>query len=548
MCNLAKKFKKFENYFEQIYIDYKIAFYIYYIISLTYFYLFLLLYFLVPVFSSKNDINFLNEIINDFNKPLFTSIWIGNFKNFLENEELITFGTWHGTNDGCFCKEGILNEECDENQKKLNCYNIKPVYPKTFLQYRGNYFIKYWSGNKTTYYDILKDNSSYIIVENKEDCPEDYRQSGIFDSFKNKLCRRLIVGHSVINGIIISNQKEIKNYSLVDKQLDENKYFHYTKENINGDIISDLFIFKEQPCYYSQEYNWETFSELEEGKGYGCKANNGAKDDRYKFIDSYNQYKFYYTNDILDYSYLKYMKEEDKQRLNNSIVSLYYRNFIGFNHSCLKKKNIYDVKNEFVELQYTAEEPRLFFSRLSKDIDHFIIKQFGAINLIFQFYINFFFFRVDKFRKPTNFFNIIYYLNIPEILAYCSFIYNFMKIKKRKRSVTEIIDNMYECCDEFTKYGLDLLKQKDTMKNYYKYPIIFKLFYLTSFIIFMLLIIFVIIIILIFIIIFIFVIFNCSETNEHTSLIEESHNRDNSNNNQQEANNQEIANRRYENI
>ena len=78
MCNLAKIFKKFENYFEQIYIDYKIAFYIYYIISLTYFYLFLLLYFLVPVFSSKNDINFLNEIINDFNKPLMTSIQVKN--------------------------------------------------------------------------------------------------------------------------------------------------------------------------------------------------------------------------------------------------------------------------------------------------------------------------------------------------------------------------------------------------------------------------------------------------------------------------------------
>ena len=139
-------------------------------------------------------------------------------------------------------------------------------------------------------------------------------------------------------------------------------------------------------------------------------------------------------------------------------------------------------------------------------------------------------------------------MNIPEFLAYCSFIYNFLKIKKRDRSVTEIIDNIYECCDEFTKYGLDLLKQKDSMKYYYKYPTFYKSFYLASFIKNIIFIIFVIIIILIFILIFIFENFNCSETNEHTSLIEESNNKDNSNNNQQESNNKEITNRRYENI
>ena len=41
--------------------------------------------------------------------------------------------------------------------------------------------------------------------------------------------------------------------------MNENKYLHYSRNNINGDIISGLFIFKDKPCYYSQENNWETF-------------------------------------------------------------------------------------------------------------------------------------------------------------------------------------------------------------------------------------------------------------------------------------------------
>ena len=554
MSKLAEKYNKLQEYLEQIYIRNKHIINNYYILSLSYFISCIWFYFLIHVNSSKNDINFLNEIINDFNKPLMTSIQVKNYNYIYGNAEFITFGTWHGTKEGCYCKEDsqILNEKCDVNQISKNCFNIKPIYPKTFLKYRGNYFIKNMYGlTTTTYRDILKDNSSYIIVGNEENCPEDYELSGIFDSFKNKLCRHFGSDYP-INGIIISNQKEIKNYSLAFnyEPLDENKYLHYTKYNTNGDIISDLFIFKEQPCYYSQEYNWDTFSELEEGKGAGCKANDGAKDDRYKFIDSYNQSSFYSNNDILNYPYLKYMKNEDKQKLNNSLVKLYYRNFIGFNHSCLKRKNIYDIYQEFIELQYTAEELRLFYSRLSYDIEHFIINPFGKFSLIKELLLIFFVFvfKIDNPCKIANILSLIIYLNIPEIFVYCNFIYNSLKIKKMNRSIPEIIDNMYECCDEYTKYGLDLLWEKYDVKYYFNFHTYNKYFLFTSIVI--------IVIYLIFILIFIFLIIKIikikcdiySRTKNHSSLIEESNNKDNTNDNQQEVNNNEITNRRYENI
>ena len=550
MCNFAEKYGE---YFKKKYKKNNNTVTWYYTLSLSLFILCILIYVFIPTYSSKENIDFLNEIINEFDKPLITYFNIRKYNFIFDKEERLQFGTWHGTNEGCYCEEDnqIQNKKCDENQILKNCENIKPIYPQYFKKYRGYYFIQQWWNriNKTTYRDILrdkKDEKRYIIVGNEENCPEFYKQSGIFDSFKNKLC---VYNFFVrpINGIIISDQKAIENYSLLyngDLPMNENKYLHYSRNNINGDIISGLFIFKDKPCYYSQENNWETFSELENGKGKGCKAKNGAKDERYKLIDSYNQYRFYNDNDILSYPYLYFMKNKDKRKLNNSIVKLYYRNYIGFNHSCLKERRIFDIYQEFWILKYTAEEQRLFYTRLSEDINYFIIGKFGKLTLFIEFLkiLFFFFFRVVNWHKISNWYGLVLYFNIPEILIFFSFVNNFRKIKKRKKTVSEIIDNMYECCDEYTQYGLNLLKQKDNIINFHTFNIFFIIFA------------FVLILAVIFFVLNF--VFNQLEKicdyyfglKEHISLIEESNNKDNSNNNQQEVNNNEITNRRYENI
>ena len=172
------------------------------------------------------------------------------------------------------------------------------------------------------------------------------------------------------------------------------------------------------------------------------------------------------------------MKNEDRRKLKNSIVKLYYRNYIGFNHSCLKERRIFDIYKEFLTLKYTAEEQRLFYTRLSWDINNFIIRPFGRISLFIEFLIIlfFFFFRVVNWHKISNWYRLVLYFNIPEILIFFSFVNNFRKIKKRKKSVTEIIDNMYGCCDEYTQYGLNLLKQKDNIINFHTFNIFFIIF------------------------------------------------------------------------
>ena len=93
MSKLAEKYNKLQEYLEQIYIRNPYIINYYYILSLFYFIFCIWFYFLIHVHSSKNDINFLNEIINDFNKPLMTSIEVKNYNYIYGNAEFITFGT-----------------------------------------------------------------------------------------------------------------------------------------------------------------------------------------------------------------------------------------------------------------------------------------------------------------------------------------------------------------------------------------------------------------------------------------------------------------------
>ena len=541
MRGFVEKLKKIVEKLKKKSEKYKNTVTWYYTLSLSLSFLCLFIYAFIPKYSSTEHIDFLSEIIKDFYKPFIFRIDSSPYYEENKGKAAIKFRTWSGTDEGCKCrgKGKIYPKKCTENQLLIDCQDIFPVSPKILTKYRGQYFYKRWT-NLVTYKNILKDNKSYVIVGNNEDCPKYYVLCGIFDSFKNKLCANS--SSCPINGINISNIEKIENYSKANFiPLEENKNVHYTTDNINGDIISDLFIFQDEPCYYSQEYNWDIFSQLEKGKGAGCHAKNGAKDNRYKLLDSYNQYKFYNNNDILSNSYLSLTREKDRKKLNNSKVNLYYRNFIGFNHSCLKERQINDILEEFLYLFYTAEEDRLFYSRLLYDINKEIIERFGKWSLIWEFLKILLFFLLGAFNWYwfTNYSRLGYYMNIPELIFLFYFIYNFNKIQKQRKTVSLIVDNIIDCCDEYTKYGLQMLKKKDNIINISTY---------NGYII---LLAFIIILTILYLILnYILSILiqkrdKCLGLEKHTLLIEEENNKEDSND-KVEPNDKENTNRIYE--
>ena len=75
-------------------------------------------------------------------------------------------------------------------------------------------------------------------------------------------------------------------------------------------------------------------------------------------MDSFNQSLFYQENNIYEDS--DYDLYKGLEKLKYSKVNLFYRNFIGFNHSCLKERKIYDIYWEILSLKNATEEERLF--------------------------------------------------------------------------------------------------------------------------------------------------------------------------------------------
>ena len=127
MCNFAEKYGE---YFKKKYKKNNNTVTWYYTLSLSLFILCILIYVFIPTYSSKENIDFLNEIINEFDKPLITYFNIRKYNFIFDKEERLQFGTWHGTNEGCYCEEDnqIQNKKCDENQILKNKTDISSIF------------------------------------------------------------------------------------------------------------------------------------------------------------------------------------------------------------------------------------------------------------------------------------------------------------------------------------------------------------------------------------------------------------------------------------
>jgi len=69
------------------------------------------------------------------------------------------------------------------------------------------------------------------------------------------------------------------------------------------------------------------------------------------------------------------------------------------------------------------------------------------------------------------------YLNIPEVAIFASFLINLLKLKL-KRPISEIVDNLKDCCDNNTKYGLKMIKKRDKIILFITFNVYFTVLYL----------------------------------------------------------------------
>ena len=230
-------------------------------------------------------------------------------------------------------------------KKRLNCDTFH-IIKRDFNKYRNKIF--YVKRDRRRYYDSDK---NMIVPKNKK-CPKGKKQCGILDSLGNILC---LNDNELcpLNDIIINNLKTMKDYK--SQELNEGKYIHFTNKSIKNPIISDLAIFQKDPCFYSQEYVWETFMPNERGKGSGCKKSKDRKDERYKYLDTYNLSLLYDENFIYIW-HLDEMTPEKKKSFYDSKIYLFYRNYIGLDYKLLNESKIKNVYYEFYNLREAKEE------------------------------------------------------------------------------------------------------------------------------------------------------------------------------------------------
>ena len=403
--------------------------------------------------SSFKTVAFLDELINDLKKsPILDFSLNDNFysPNGYYN---IKLGKWEGSKIGCKCEKDIDEGECSEEKKLIRCETLYPYPPEGYYYFRKNIFsAKRFDIN---YKDLIKDN---LIFQKGSNCPKEMKKCGIIDSLDNILCMNQS-GDCPINDIIIDNKEKIENYT--DIKLNDNYFFHYTNKMVNKKIISDLFIFKGKPCYDSQEYNWEKYYPLEyESK---CKTNKKKYDERYgEPLDSYNQSLFYFENYISPYIFYFYNKDLiDKTKLINAKVDLFYRNFIGYDLECLKDKKINDLLFELKELRDIVEVERFFYSRIYYYFNY-IIKWLGKLPLFWnELYIIAAALIWNWLIQLNKTVEIIFKLFIPEIIIIIIILYEFFSMKKPNRSAFDIIDKIFDCCDEYTQSKLKKLSKQN---------------------------------------------------------------------------------------
>lgn len=197
----------------------------------------------------------------------------------------------------------------------------------------------------------------------------------------------------------------------------------------------------------------------ERGKGSGCKKSKDRKDERYKYLDTYNLSLLYDENFIYIW-HLDEMTPEKKKSFYDSKIYLFYRNYIGLDYKLLNESKIKNVYYEFYNLREAKEEERLFYSRVSNKLNKYIFEPFGYASFIISFFTVllacFFTYLIDI--SCTK--DIIFYIMIPEIILVIIVIKEFLKIKKPERSIYEILDDIYNLCDENTKFGLDFIKKE----------------------------------------------------------------------------------------
>ena len=191
------------------------------------------------VHYEKIDLSKLKLITNNLDdSPIFDISLSNNGK--CENSQKIILGHHKTKVENCNCHGKFHSGYCTYEELRNGCITIKPKKINN---------IHIWDGNE---FCIKTNNKSYVellnyTVNKNEECKEGFKNCGFIDTLYHKFC--IIEKEKCpINNIEISKSNSPPNNGFKYKTLTlkNDKYLHFTNENINSNIISSLTFSKEK--------------------------------------------------------------------------------------------------------------------------------------------------------------------------------------------------------------------------------------------------------------------------------------------------------------
>ena len=303
------------------------------------------------------------------------------------------------------------------------------------LKINGNYFCY---EKQKSYKELLYNGQ---IIKQNENCKFGYKNCGIIDTLKQKLCI-LIEDDCPLYDVGINDDN--KNYESDPNYIyDSSSKIYYNSNNYedeNKKIIGNLILNEGEPCYNPKEKLWRAFGTKETRENHlKCKLEIFGKnsDNRYDKKGDITYYDLYKDN--FNYQFFSLL---DKNELKKEKVSLYKREFLGIDKNC-------DEKSDLTEERYKKLKKHQKSEKILLLVEPIIIFVF---NIIFIFIFIF-----------------LHGSDIMNNLICCDFLYLIFFIPFmicQSVFISAIIENnlFYECSDDLTNELLNH-ENKNTKKT-----------------------------------------------------------------------------------
>lgn len=309
--------------------------------------------------NSSTGSTILSDIYNNHRKIVNVSV-TDNCRNI--QNEYFSNAYFEGTDDGCYCGTwSITKGTCSSSSRKKGCYTVLQVASKKLQVWKrtndiclNNDVVTSEKVEKMSLFDrifklqsTVESNYEFILRKygksSSEQCPPLTNECGVLDSLGNKLCYPY-TKNCPINDIVVDKESTFKKigYEKLNLKSSNDEKIYYTNKDTKGPIVVEMKASEGKMCldpnYYEglgNGYNLDTYFYQRVAT---CPEVEGSKikyNSNYKFVDSNNKYDTYADNGVL--ALLQRLPYYPISSLNSKYFNLYYRNYIGWDLTCLKQ-------------------------------------------------------------------------------------------------------------------------------------------------------------------------------------------------------------------